>query len=770
MKKPMIDITPSPIILRTLGEIPFAPWQCLAELVDNSLDAILSADAKGKSIECPTIEINWSRQTAVPLVDKEIVVQDNCHGMSLEQIQDSCRAGYSSNDPIRYLGLFGMGFNIATACLGEETRVLSTKKGDDKWVGIRIDFHDLSKSESFSAPIIYENKDSSDVSGTKIVVRKIKPSIVDALEKSLGRSIQRRLETVYSCILEKEKVQILFQGHRLQSRSHCVWGKERYIQRKNRNIFAVQKIDTAIGDEFFDLSRNRYLSEAESAELYAKIEKGEDSPETIILRPRRLHGWVGVQRFFDTDDYGLDFIRNGRKILVGEKGLFSIEHSETGKTIEEYPIDLGSTVGGRIVGELHVDYLIPTYQKNSFQNDESWLKTVSAIRGEGPLLPKRRLSWLYSSENDSPLGLLVNAFRRTEAGTKNLAVPRDKEKDLLNKFRKSTRGYISDDKWFKTAQEADQKESSQDDKNVDHGEQASDDIRTYADDHLADVLHKIEPKITEEEDLERHSEKWESLSGSYAHNQSPGFEVIAWKTLATKQIRENGVRVPCKSFQDGVKISFFYDETHPLLADYPLTPKQLLLILLAEKFSLRDLSVSLSSVYFGLIENHLQNERILFPVLQEQVSAMLDEIRDALPRIFEDNFEGARKIVQETPGEEEALMIKIVEDFPDLFEKFQKGVIESITALPYVSNEILPKFVKNFPELFFDGEMFILPYQGIDLSGQDATERSRAQIVSKVVSLITDAKDFLAMNKKPPKDELIRVSQSVRQLKKYMKQ
>jgi hypothetical protein len=32
-----IDITPSPRILRTLGEIPFQPWQCIAELADNSL-------------------------------------------------------------------------------------------------------------------------------------------------------------------------------------------------------------------------------------------------------------------------------------------------------------------------------------------------------------------------------------------------------------------------------------------------------------------------------------------------------------------------------------------------------------------------------------------------------------------------------------------------------------------------------------------------------------------------------------------------------------
>lgn len=37
-----LDITPTPRILRTLGEIPFQTWQCVAELIDNSIDAFLS--------------------------------------------------------------------------------------------------------------------------------------------------------------------------------------------------------------------------------------------------------------------------------------------------------------------------------------------------------------------------------------------------------------------------------------------------------------------------------------------------------------------------------------------------------------------------------------------------------------------------------------------------------------------------------------------------------------------------------------------------------
>ena len=34
-----VDITPTPRVLRMLGQIEFAPWQCLAELIDNSIAA-----------------------------------------------------------------------------------------------------------------------------------------------------------------------------------------------------------------------------------------------------------------------------------------------------------------------------------------------------------------------------------------------------------------------------------------------------------------------------------------------------------------------------------------------------------------------------------------------------------------------------------------------------------------------------------------------------------------------------------------------------------
>ena len=66
--------------------------------------------------------------------------------MSAEVLQDAVRAGFSGNNSIDKLGLFGMGFNVATARLGYRTEVWTTRAEDDYWSGIRIDFDEMGAS------------------------------------------------------------------------------------------------------------------------------------------------------------------------------------------------------------------------------------------------------------------------------------------------------------------------------------------------------------------------------------------------------------------------------------------------------------------------------------------------------------------------------------------------------------------------------------------------------------------------------------------------
>ena len=63
----VIDIGPHPRLLSVLGDIEFALWQCLAELVDNAFDDFLVAsrrrgDANRRHHLAGTWQLTWTRK------------------------------------------------------------------------------------------------------------------------------------------------------------------------------------------------------------------------------------------------------------------------------------------------------------------------------------------------------------------------------------------------------------------------------------------------------------------------------------------------------------------------------------------------------------------------------------------------------------------------------------------------------------------------------------------------------------------------------------
>ncbi|WP_462183465.1 ATP-binding protein, partial [Frankia sp. AgKG'84/4] len=125
-----IDVTPHPRLLTVLGDIEFAPWQCLAELIDNAFDDFLTHP---RDEAAPTVAISLPSRTSDHR-DAQVWVSDNGRGMSIEHLNSALSAGWSSNARYGKLGLFGMGFNIATARMGNTTTVRTTRAGDPEWI------------------------------------------------------------------------------------------------------------------------------------------------------------------------------------------------------------------------------------------------------------------------------------------------------------------------------------------------------------------------------------------------------------------------------------------------------------------------------------------------------------------------------------------------------------------------------------------------------------------------------------------------------------
>ena len=62
----VIDLQPHPRVLSVLGDIEFAPWQCIAELVDNSFDEFLR-HPRADERPCVTITLP-GRNSCPPLL------------------------------------------------------------------------------------------------------------------------------------------------------------------------------------------------------------------------------------------------------------------------------------------------------------------------------------------------------------------------------------------------------------------------------------------------------------------------------------------------------------------------------------------------------------------------------------------------------------------------------------------------------------------------------------------------------------------------------
>ncbi len=120
------------------------------QAIDNSIDALTYALDIGEfelSDEdlCIEVYLPESENDMNAIVE----VKDRAPGMDAEKLQQAVRAGWSGNDQFDKLGLFGMGFNVATARLRKITRVITSQSSGPNWIGVEIDLDNI--GEDFEA-------------------------------------------------------------------------------------------------------------------------------------------------------------------------------------------------------------------------------------------------------------------------------------------------------------------------------------------------------------------------------------------------------------------------------------------------------------------------------------------------------------------------------------------------------------------------------------------------------------------------------------------
>lgn len=735
------DLSPSPRVLPMLGEINLEQWRCLGELIDNAVDGFLHATRSGTTLQAPTVHVS------LPEADREdamVQISDNGVGMTTDKLSQAVKAGWSGNNPTDNLGLFGMGFNIATARLGTLTEVWTTQAGDLEWHGLEIDFDRLQNQGHFRTPRLTSPKDDPQVSGTKIIIRRLKPAQRQWLAKSANHGqVRNRLSQAYAAMLRPGGHPIEFKLYLnnkvVQSRRFCVWNEMRSAELHDLGeVPAVMHLNWSLGER---LHCSACMNWSPSVTPIPSACPICEAVGTLTRRARRVHGWIGLQRYADTAEFGIDFIRNGRKIELASKDLF-VWRGDNGDE-PEYPIDDPSR-RGRFVGEIHIDHCRVNFAKERFdRSDPAWDEMTRLLRGEGPLRPEKARE-LGHGPNTSPLFRLYKAFRRLRphsnvAGgfTRLLSVPDNQiAKELGVKFHTGHPDYQDDTHWWRLIEEAERR-LLRDDPDEDDEEDLPPDL--VSDPKDSDVEEDDGPAPEPPVDHRQSRLEAPSLSRTYVYApMGQSFTVRAFECGALDP--DIPADAPWAMPMGEVATRtyhFLYRPRAEVFRSITLTPLDALLMELAflthEYARAGTTPRTLAELLAGFRADYAQTASLDGRLIGLDANDALGAMAQA---ILENVAVGTeRELFDALTPEQQAEVMRA------LARKglAPAGPVGDGTFLAAAPRSILGRIVEAKPELFFDGAYWDAPYQALDYGDVALTERAREQVVNRAVSLISDA-------------------------------
>ena len=692
-----IDITPTPAVLSMLGNVELLSWRCICEIIDNSIDAFddtplksaISGEPRAKvKITLPsTSKTNFTK-------DNLLVIEDNAKGMTFDELSNSIKAGYSSknNDPKGgKLGLFGMGFNVATARLGNLIKVKTATKDSDEFIEVTMNFMELKRTNSFITPLkrVPKKPDEMDTQGTTVTISDLNIERIKPLYQR--QRMQSIIGRVYSNVMEQKEIEIYFSDAPCKSYQHCRWDKVRTgYSSKHGNVKAVIDIDEVLDEKNYCSACSNWLADNEKSCSNCQ------SMGIVSKRERRIKGWVGVQRFFSKDEYGIDLLRNGRVIEEHNKDFFYWVPAEGDRELE-YPVD-GHGAKGRLIGVLDISFVsLSDYKKTSFdKTTKDWIDVLNHIRGDGPMRPRIATSKGYP-ENDSPLGQLYGAFKKTTPTIQNLVpknhitnqaiITHETIVDLKSRFFAGEAGYTDDQKWWDLVT-AGYKE----------GGVTPD---PFGQDKPVEPTElKPQPDIYPKPDIPK--EKCEDLSDEYKIPELKNYvvKVIAEKVLDGSKISDFKVRA------QGAVLYFTYWPGSLLFTETLLTPADFLINELAFQLhtvSLNEVSkIPITRIELTLRKNYFPD---LYPT-KDRVSGLVNKLQEDM-----------REHLRSKAGDYEVKTTLFAKsDLENIKARFQKNehktehqiedLINKGDFINYASFNTVKKIICDKPHLIFDGKFF----------------------------------------------------------------
>jgi hypothetical protein len=765
------DLTPDPRVLQILGEINLDQWKCLAELVDNSVDAFINARRASTPVQTPEVVIT------LPTSDREdasITVRDNGPGMSIDQLETAVRAGWSGNNPLDNLGLFGMGFNIATARLGMVTEVYTTRQNEPEWTGLRIDLNELRKTRSYHTPRLTRPKVDPKLHGTEIRLQRLKADQRAFFSRNANhQKIRRQLSRVYAPLLLSKEASFSLQinGQLMQPKRQCHWAPERSVQGPDgRPVHAVEPFD-------FALPSRRYCVVCMTSFVgTGNCPTGSPDCKVVEIK-RRLHGWVGLQRYMHEEDFGIDLIRNGRVIEVQNKDLFVWNGGE--RPEREYPID-DQRNRGRFIGEVHLDHCRVSYTKDRFERDDSsWPEMVALVRGEGPLQPQKAKTLGFGPQ-DAPLHRLFQAFRRSSPQGKTgrwsriLAVKNNERAiEMADLFNRGEAEYQTDEKWHALVEEEDRGIVGAAPPAAGPGPGSPDVPDGFIDNpeppSSAPLAQPGEVPAPESPPVLRSPrQKLHELSRKYKHPLlNVEFNVESFSVDASDPDLPQKAPWTMRMEDPGTRtFLFLFNADHSVFRSVTMTPIDALLGELGVKTYefLNDrspASANFASILADFRSEYATDGKLDSKDVIGEADASLREIALFMTRNFEPtSFE--KLFGQLSKRAQEAVRRKIASSGAASLQT----VIANGEFLTYVEPNSVRQLVRENASMFFDGKFWDQPYAGLDYGSDSVNEEARNRVVDRYDNYLADAVWIATQSPRDldrvERDALIRATLSLR--------
>ena len=704
------NLTPSPALLDLLGKIPFKGWQCVAELIDNSIDAIinnssvLTSAQKAIAVSIPTrkkIEQN-----------EPLIIEDWGIGMTESQLENAVKAGFSSKNTTSNLGLFGMGFNVATSRLANKVEVWTSTKEMAEEIGVCIDLREMRKSQSFLRPKLTRKKTTGKKSGTRVEVFDFKSEALNLLKP---QEITRELNRAYSTrIFSDHGIKIIINDLELKPFLFCIWDKSRSVKYKYEDIPAVIDIDEHLRSEMFCESCFSWLGDSVETSLDIECPHCHVIGQ-IVKKDIYIYGWVGIQRYSHPDHYGIDISRNGRVLSKLDKSFFHWDDERARDDFRfhpEYPRDT-TYAGGRIVGQIEANFILPKYTKDDFERDDrNWRKAINFLRGEMPLQPELAGTFGYKGANRSPIGLLFNAFRKINVpGSKTLVFARDTgsvdhitPKNWAERFYEGDPEYQDDKKWWDAVTKADLKDipgNSFDPTNpIPKSGKVGPIPTTPVGGKLSPINEKFPGKKLLKKTLRIDIEK--------IINEKP-FEL----TLID-YFPDNDLKQPIIIEAPGGigRFNVYLNNNHPLFRDFADGYEDLVYLEVAHRYSLMKNSDDwpVTRVYYEIKSKYAVETMLSVSNLVTKANSLIRDIHKKLvmgsgvdlprlPILDETDEKNLKKKYLDLEGQK----------LPEI-----KEFISNTKFLNYLDLHYIFKFIEQFPDIVYDGNIFQLPFNELE--------------------------------------------------------